>query len=111
MIPYGLALILVMFGVAALVAVAWKPYSEIRSRSSRPGVDRAETSPEIDRLTSRDRPHCDACRYERERAKLARSRVQRHGAMEGARGPSHRERDHEFRRGQLIHTPSTGSIE
>jgi hypothetical protein len=75
MIPYGLALILVMLGVAALVAVARQPRSVIRSRS----LDRAENSPGTHRVTSRDRPHCDACRYERERAKLAGSTVRSDG--------------------------------
>jgi len=75
MIPYGLVLILVMLGAAALVAVAW----DAHSRSGLPDLDRAD-SPAAHQLTSRDRPHCDACRYERERAKLASRTVQRDGA-------------------------------
>jgi hypothetical protein len=67
MIPYGLALILVMLGAAALVAVA-RQQLVIRSRG-----------PETHRFTSRDRPHCDACRYERERAKLASRTVRSDG--------------------------------
>jgi hypothetical protein len=81
MIPYGLALILVMLGVAALVAVARQLHSVIRSR----GLDRAENSPETHRLTARDRPHCDACRYERERAKLAGHTVRSDGGRQHIR--------------------------
>jgi len=76
MIPYGLALILLlMLGAAALVAVAW----DTHSRSGLPDLDRAD-SPATHHLTSGDRPHCDACRYERERAKLASRTVRRDGA-------------------------------
>jgi hypothetical protein len=74
MIPW-LALILVMLGAAALVAVAW----EVHSRSGLPNLDRAD-SLAAHQLTSRDRPPCDACRYERELTKLASRSVQRDGA-------------------------------
>lgn len=76
MIPYGLALILVMLGAAALVAVAWAAHS----RSGRPDLDRADSPVATHHLNSRERPLCDACRYERERAKLASRTVQSDGA-------------------------------
>jgi hypothetical protein len=75
MIPYALALILAMLSAVALGAIAWQAYSVIRSRSPLSTLDRAEVSPAIRRFTSRDQPHCDACRYERERAKLASQAV------------------------------------
>jgi hypothetical protein len=69
-----------MLGAAALVAVAWQAHPVIRSRSRLRGLPRAESSPATHHPTSGDRPHCDACRYERERAKLASRTVQSDGA-------------------------------
>ena len=79
MIPYGLASILVMLGAPALVAVAWEAHSVIRSRTVLSDLDRAESSPATHHPTSRDRTHCDACRYARERTKLASRTVQSDG--------------------------------
>jgi hypothetical protein len=80
MIPYALAVVLVMLAALGLLAAAWR----VRSRRSysRFAIDRRSamrgTMPQA---ACQDQPHCDACRYERDRAQLAARIVSHGGAL------------------------------
>jgi hypothetical protein len=70
MIPYALAVILIVLAALGLLAAGWR----VRSRRSYSlfAIDRRSpmrgTMPQA---SSQDQPHCDACQYERERAQVA----------------------------------------
>jgi hypothetical protein len=79
MIPYAVAAILVMLAAIGLLAAAWRVRSH-RSYS-RFAIDRRSAMRgAMPQAAARDQPHCDACRYERDRAQLAAGMVSHGGA-------------------------------
>jgi len=77
MIPYSVAVLVFTLAAIGLLAAAWR----VRSRRSRSGfaIDRRPARRgDTHAAAGRDRPHCDACRYERDRAQLA-ARIGSHG--------------------------------
>jgi hypothetical protein len=78
MIPYAVAGVLVTLAAIGLLA-AWHVHSR-RSRSGFAIDSRSAMRGAMDQTAARDRAHCDACRYERDRIQLAARIVSHAGA-------------------------------
>ena len=77
MIPYAVAGVLVTLAAIGLLTAAWHLHSR-RSRSGFAIDRRSAMRGAMDQASGRDRPLCDACRYERDRVQLA-ARIVSHG--------------------------------